>query len=360
MIGLTNRAGISSEGVVAFDVNGEQSFVVIAKATYEIVPGADLRLHAEQVPVAMADQHWGEPGVSSVRYEADIAPHKRHADLVLNATAWAPRGRSVTQISVELSTRTRTKRLLVTGDRRWVTGLGGMRSTPPEPFVKMPLIYERAFGGTQAASGAVDIRNPVGVGYSASSRDVDGRSLPNIEDPRAVVARWNDKPAPAGVAAVGRSWQPRSKYAGTYDQRWMDERFPFLPLDFDDRYFLSAPEDQQLAAYVSGEPILLRNMSPQGDLLIHLPDFSIAVYVRTDRRRLKLTLKADSVLIEPDLGRVIITGRLRLPLGRKPDALRHVVVGQFTAGEERAFLTGKRYLSGPDDAVTDVDDEQDQ
>lgn len=40
---------------------------------------------------------------------------------------------------------------------------------------------------------------------------------------------------------MGRSWQPRLRYAGTYDQHWMDERLPFLPEDFDLRYFQSAP-----------------------------------------------------------------------------------------------------------------------
>ena len=40
---------------------------------------------------------------------------------------------------------------------------------------------------------------------------------------------------------VGRSWQPRIRWAGTYDQKWMDEKFPFLPEDFDERYYQCRP-----------------------------------------------------------------------------------------------------------------------
>ena len=35
-------------------------------------------------------------------------------------------------------------------------------------------------------------------------------------------------------------------YAGTYDQNWLDNVFPFLPADFDERYYQAAPEDQQI------------------------------------------------------------------------------------------------------------------
>ena len=49
---------------------------------------------------------------------------------------------------------------------------------------------------------------------------------------------------PMALGPVGRGWRPRLSYAGTYDQHWIDEVFPFLPADFDDRYYQAAPEDQ--------------------------------------------------------------------------------------------------------------------
>ena len=47
---------------------------------------------------------------------------------------------------------------------------------------------------------------------------------------------------------VGRGWHPRLGYAGTYDQNWLDNVFPFLPADFRDDYYQAAPADQQIAS----------------------------------------------------------------------------------------------------------------
>ena len=47
---------------------------------------------------------------------------------------------------------------------------------------------------------------------------------------------------------MGRGWPGRIEYGGTYDQNWIDNIFPFLPPDFDDRYFQMAPPDQQTPA----------------------------------------------------------------------------------------------------------------
>ena len=44
---------------------------------------------------------------------------------------------------------------------------------------------------------------------------------------------------------MGRGWPGRIEYGGTYDQNWIDNVFPFLPADFDDRYYQMAPPDQQ-------------------------------------------------------------------------------------------------------------------
>ncbi len=41
------------------------------------------------------------------------------------------------------------------------------------------------------------------------------------------------------LGPVGRGWEPRYKLAGTYDQNWIDNVFPFLPSDFEDAYFQS-------------------------------------------------------------------------------------------------------------------------
>ena len=65
--------------------------------------------------------------------------------------------------------------------------------------------------------------------------------------------------------------QPRYPYAGTYDQHWIDEVFPFLPADFDDRYYQAAPEDQWIDEPQGGEEVVLVNLTPEGRTSFRLP-----------------------------------------------------------------------------------------
>jgi hypothetical protein len=116
---------------------------------------------------------------------------------------------------------------MVLGDRVWV-GSPPNRSaiSNPIPFSKMPLVYERAFGGTAPVNidrdTIVDIRDPInprGKGFDAeplasamcySLKAPKGfpaypkvpRALPNLEDPRNLIARWEDTPDPVGWATT--------------------------------------------------------------------------------------------------------------------------------------------------------------
>src|SRR5262249_2111873 len=109
-----------------------------------------------------------------------------------------------------------------------------------------------------------------------------GSPLPNLEHPGNLIARTSDKPTPIGFGFVSRNWLPRRAYAGTYDKMWIDERYPFLPLDFDDRYFQGAPEDQICDHLRGGEYVRLTNMSPEGRLEFNLP--TVTMPVRLIRR----------------------------------------------------------------------------
>ena len=45
---------------------------------------------------------------------------------------------------------------------------------------------------------------------------------------------------------IGRNFKSRVTLAGTYDKKWLDEIYPFLPADFDEQYYQAAPPDQQI------------------------------------------------------------------------------------------------------------------
>ncbi len=77
---------------------------------------------------------------------------------------------------------------------------------------------------------------------------------------------------PAGFGPVAYHWQPRVRYAGTYDKEWEEHRDPLPPDDFDRRYFRCAPADQQTATFLTGyEEVRLGGFTPNGYFAFVLP-----------------------------------------------------------------------------------------
>jgi hypothetical protein len=201
--------------------------------------------------------------------------------------------------------------------------------------VAMPLRYEQAFGGIDrthpnANRHDADLRNPVGVGFHRNSDTsaIINTPLPNLEDPRAAIVSWSDKPEPIGFGVIGRGWKPRIAFAGTYNETWMKDRFPFLPADFDDQYFLSAAADQQVAFLKGGQAIRCINMAPRGIVSFLIPKIDLPITFRFDNRRVELEPNLDTLIVEPDKYRFVAIWRATVPLGRKLRALREVLVGE--------------------------------
>ena len=65
--------------------------------------------------------------------------------------------------------------------------------------------------------------------------------MPNTEEAgRPVTSPDSQALLPMSFGPIGRGWDPRYKYGGTYDDKWRDEHFPFLPPDFDEQYYQAA------------------------------------------------------------------------------------------------------------------------
>ena len=130
--------------------SGREWLVVVIKGTF-VLPqtGEAVRLHEQQVPLVMADTFSGEPGKSAAIYEVDFAPRKPFCDVLLVGSACAPGGQAVSRMRVSLKIGPVDKQADVVGDRQWQAGLTGISASAPQPFVTMPLSYDRAFGGVQ-------------------------------------------------------------------------------------------------------------------------------------------------------------------------------------------------------------------
>ena len=334
---LRNATPMTAGYTLSMEPSGRELLVVVVKGTFRIPaePGGRLRLAEEQVPLVTSDVFHGEPGRSAPRYEADLAPRKSFCDLLLNGCAYAPAGQPAERVKVGLRVGEWSKTLAVVGDRVWRVD-GGIRASAPLPFERMPITYDCAFGGVTTreddpAGAAAFANNPSGRGFFAgeATQALAGMPLPNTEEVGVEVARPDGTYRPMAFGALGRHWEPRRRYAGTYDQQWLDEDAPFLPADFDDRYYQSSPADQQLPRLTGERAVSLLNLTPEGRCDFVLPAFEAVFYITPKRgAREALAAPIDTVLIEPDLQRVMLTWRIARPLKRSLLEIAEVQVGR--------------------------------
>jgi len=216
---LYNQTPSAAERNWVLDKNGAKSWVVVVKATFDIFPDGKMKLSDKQEEALYGEQYSGEPGKSSVLYDGDLIGPKWNTDVVLNGHAYAPAGKPVTKVTVTMKVHKIAKSLKVFGDRRWGNGLLG-----PEPFVKMPLTYERAFGGwdtipEKLADQRLEPRNPIGAGFAIRAEHLVNKPLPNVEDPQYSITSCKDRPPPAGFGVVASYCLPRLNYGGTHDDK---------------------------------------------------------------------------------------------------------------------------------------------
>jgi hypothetical protein len=316
MLQLKNQTPFGAHIAILPDEDGVDSLVVTVKATFSIAPKLDVA--PEPVPIRFADEYWGEPGESSLKYAAEVHLAKPSTDVVMVGHAWAPGDKPVARLDVSVAVGNRRRAVRVTGDREWRPGFWFLpaRMTSPEPFTKMPLVYERSFGGVHEIEGKKEVlfepRNPVGKGFVGKRRggSLKGLPLPNLEDQGHPVRDPKHRPAPAGFAFIPPAWEPRKSFAGTYDRAWQKTRAPYLPKDFDSRFFNAAHPDLVMPGYLAGgEPVEVVNASPSGPLRFRLPRAELTCVVTIAGRPENPPLALETVLIEPDEARLSMLWR---------------------------------------------------
>ena len=306
MWALNNRTPFAAERTWGRDQNGWHQWIVAVKATYQMDDHGELALAAEQSPPLLAPEYWGEPGQSSLKYDADLVPRKPGTDVIVNGTAYAPGGKPSTEFAVGIDVNGRRKILKVLGERHWEKGLVGLKPSPPTPVTTVALRYEHAVGGwdrhhTDPAGQKWDARNPVGRGVFAADSNKLGQPLHQLEYPSGDP----QKIGPAGLGAIDSFWSPRRELAGTYDEEWQQKRHPLLPLDWQPRCLQCAPQDQQTEKPLrGGEVIELFNLAPpqyrEGHVQLQLPRVYLAFSTHIDGRVEEHRAQLSTVIIEPD------------------------------------------------------------
>ncbi|GJG86587.1 hypothetical protein tb265_17680 [Gemmatimonadetes bacterium T265] len=332
---VENETPFAADRNWAIDKHGAKSWIVVVRATFDVLPDGSTQPAAEQPPPLLDGAFRGDPATSSLVYEADLIYDKQRTDVLLNGHAYAPRGAAAAESLVMLRVGALSKTLRITGDRVWEDSVVGPVLTEPQPFTHMPITYERAFGGFDTLppdpkDHRMEPRNPVGTGFVVRREHLIGRPAPNVELP--------DRPgAPAGFGAIASFWQPRQRYAGTYDDAWMRDRMPLLAEDFDEQYFQCAPEDQQTRGFLrGGEAVELTNLTPGGRSAFALPRVHPSFVTHFGRETVAHGGRLHTVILEPDGPRVTLVVHTRLPCHHKVDRLDVTVVRDRTWAPGRA------------------------
>jgi hypothetical protein len=313
---LKNKTPFEAGIAVFPDQHGVDSLIIIVKATFSLNGKVDVA--SEQIPLIYADEYWSDPGQSSLKYASEMHLPKPSTDIVLVGRAQAYDRRPVHQLDVMLSAGNLKKVIRIFGDRWWVSS----RPTPAMTFETMPLVYERAFGGLHKIDDEIlfEPRNPVGRGFAGKRKDqeLDRLPLPNLEDPRRLIYSPNNCPPPACFGFIASSWHPRKNYAGTYDEKWQKNRAPFLPTDFDSRFFNTAhPELVSNGYFKGGEPIEAVNVNEHGNMRFKLPICQMKTSVRVAGKEENPAMNLETILIEPDELRFRMLWRGALPCDKK-------------------------------------------
>lgn len=309
---------------------------MVAKTTFDLPPDREeASLADKQLPLIHADGFTGEPGLSAVLHESDFAHEKPRCDVLLNGSAYAPGGIPYESVRVGLHVGPIHKRLEVVGDRFWDRGASGVSATRPQPFAQKRISYDVAYGGTsQAESDPATIDtfadNPVGKGFYPLENESQliGKPLANTQEvgKPAILRKGNYRPVAFG--ALGRNFRERAAYAGTYDQSWVRNRAPFLPNDFDYRHFQAAPSDQQIPYPHAPLDLTLENLTLDGLRRFRVPVERVPIVVfQHDRDPQKYDFNLDTILLEPDLHRITLVRRSRIPLRKSIFDLVKVVIG---------------------------------
>jgi uncharacterized protein YjbI with pentapeptide repeats len=296
----------------------EWSATLIVKASFALRPGGLAELLPEPLPF-MGDVYRDEEIANDCLYESDFAAWKQNADVLLAGTCHAPGGKPTTACRIEFGVGRWSKALAVIGTRRWKKSLLMSSASDPEPFTSMPVTYPNAYGGE-----GFD-KNPSGRGYEKAY-------LPNIEPLEDRISGPGDRPDPSGFGPLNRTWPQRASKLGSYRGKWLKERWPNFPEDFDFTYHNAAPEDQQFRKYLHGdEELRFENLHPKhASYRSALPGLRIRGFLsermKAGKRFREVPMNLDTLFVDMDKEILVLIWRgVAIVLSEELTEVEHAV-----------------------------------
>jgi hypothetical protein len=274
---------------------------VALRVTYDI-HGEELRI-AEKQPWIVSAAPWESPVGPA---PGDELFYRGGVDIMVFGSARSPGRRPVEAIPVRIDVGQRLLfDLVVFGPRSWVrSSRETLTSTQPIPVDEVPLDLQHAFGGTtdwdQLPIPYID--NPKGKGFYLDPEQAAGQPLPQIENPRSLVQKWNDRPSPVGVGLCPSEFGPKLRQFVTFDaEGYMKTLHP---------KFFNHSFPEMIADRVSpGEIISVAGVLFTGNLRIQVPSSVPWIELQFGAQATRAALRIDQIGIEVDRGRVFISYR---------------------------------------------------
>jgi len=340
---LVNQTAVAAKLFVAemLDENCRGGMLV-AKATFEITGGASPRLVSQDpFPILDAQTELDDVG----HMPADTIPREDPwFEVILLGACHGRGGRPIAQERVSLSVGSAVGHLVVTGDRAWSGQGREARITNPAPFARMPLVYERAYGGSAELMVDPHSLYPVFDPYNARGRGFNAmdylqgcaalfecppgfpvlapgpRLLPNLEDPRAPIREWGDTPPPACWATIPA-----------------DVGFMAKAMDGRMRKHGASPPPEAIiqAAYVRAHPdwtfdkpppvqseVRIAGVSPHGGMAFRLPALRIVADYEVGAKQGLRELKPHMLVLLTEKNRFYLVYRTFFRFDATPETVR--------------------------------------
>ncbi len=357
---------------------------LIVKFTYKIINGSC------QIddPVPLYHDLRDETLEPRLKAGTDFWVEKEMTDFVVQGHAYAPAGIPAEKMEVAVHVGRSVKTVVVFGKRmiRW-DRTGKIHITAPEPFLKLPLTYENAYGGIdwrvipddadtpetqfrlQTDHPGMYPRNPFGKGYLVVDGEVPDMEMPNLEDPDDLLTEdrlitgepklWYRQPLPWCFDWVHPYTFPRyiffdelvdAWFPGPEDEEMPEVRRGFLPADYrsytKDRAFSAGPHPMfyQEASYGMvfrevrpGERIVLKGMHPEkGVISFSLPERppNLEIEIEGDSEPVYPRLLSIVCRPEEETVSMVYVGTRELPRLFIPGIHKHIPIRGYVDGDQ--------------------------
>jgi hypothetical protein len=317
------------------DRHGRDVALVVAKVAYKVsFQGAPRLVLA---PLRRMDEGDGGGGV---RFPADlVADEKPGTDVGLVGVAYPPptrmgdKGRAYAWLSVG----NLRKVVVVNGPRVYMKGWRGVVPSEPAPLVEpVPLRFDRAYGGVDPTTGAMEPSNPIGIGFSSQPARLIGEPAPQLEPASADEGGTTSHPSHATFAPIPAHWEPRRSRIGTHDAAWAKSRAPVRPRDFDPMHHAwSVPGLHSPTPLVGDEQVEVGGVLPEGVWRFRLPRYAVQFGSQVEGKRAAIETHLDSFLVDTETRVVELSWRASIVLPKKWERLERIyVVGQGSLSED--------------------------